>query len=96
MNRVFVPFLLDARLDAGEAIQGAFDRAANWNEEGPAIVEYVGHISADGIGGGDGQSERENNFENTGEGHRSSLRSSSIGKGSPARCGGSWLDMATR
>jgi hypothetical protein len=58
-----VPFLLDIRLYAGEAIEGAFDRADNWGEERPAIVEYVRHISADGIGGGNGQCERENNFE---------------------------------
>jgi hypothetical protein len=62
-DRVFVPFLLNIRLDAGEAVEGAFDRADNWGEERPAIVENVRHVSADGIGGGDGQCEREENFE---------------------------------
>jgi hypothetical protein len=65
-----VPFLLDVRLDASEAIERAFDRAANSSDESPAIVEYVRHVSADGIGGGHGQSEREDNFEDAGEGSK--------------------------
>ena len=86
-DRVAEPVLLARRIDAGEAVEAAFDRPQNRGQESPFAREHPGDERAERHGARHDQGERQRDLQPAGKRHREALEVRIFRDGSGCRAG---------